>query len=244
MDSPTGALSKRFNNASFVSQSSIGRRNGRVTKSIDMSHLNRLAKREGPYVLHREGKIREIANLTNLDENYLENEILNSLSKANRKESTLYNNQAMSRGGFRYYVGKGPNIKQLEQQSLEIEKIKQENNRESNSSLFPVIQTTGKKRRTASLLAEPKSHKDPSLIIQNESITQRYLTRNVFQGNRLPPKESVRESIENLRKIQYSTIQIRDKSLETERLSEHIVQEKDKLEDAWSKFNEDKDNFK
>ena len=112
-DSPK-ALSKRFNNASFVSQSSIGRRNGRMTKSIDLSHLNRLAKREGPYVLHREGKIREIANLTNLDENFLENEILNSLSKANRKESTLYNNQAMSRGGFRYYVGKGPNIKQLE----------------------------------------------------------------------------------------------------------------------------------
>ena len=45
----------------------------------------------------------------------------------------------MSRGGFRYYVGKGPNIKQLEQQSLDIEKIKQENNKESNSSLFPVI---------------------------------------------------------------------------------------------------------
>ena len=65
---------------------------GRVTKSIDVSHLNRLAKREGPYVLHREGKIREIANLTNLDENYLENEILNSLSKANRREKTLYNN--------------------------------------------------------------------------------------------------------------------------------------------------------
>ena len=52
---------------------------GRVGKSIDVSHLNRLAKREGPYALHREGKIREIANLTNLDENYLENEILNSL---------------------------------------------------------------------------------------------------------------------------------------------------------------------
>jgi hypothetical protein len=51
------------------------------------------------------------------------------------------------------------------------------------------------------IYGKERSPRDPDLIIQNHSITQRYLTRNVFQTNRLPPKESIKECLLNLRKI-------------------------------------------
>jgi len=85
--------------------------------------------------------------------------------------------------------------------------------------------------------------KDPNLIIQDLSITQRYLTKNVFQGNKLSPKESIRDNVDKIRKIQQTNIQMKEKSDEIKKLSEHIDHEHGKLEVARDKFFEDKERF-
>lgn len=71
---------------------------------------------------------------------------------------------------------------------------------------------------------------DPRVIISEQSITQRYLTRNVFQGSTLNKKESVRESLENIKKIQYATINIKDKKEESEKLNDWLDQQREALE--------------
>lgn len=81
-----------------------------MNQSIDLGHLDRLARPEGPYAFQREGKIRELHNLTDLEENTLENEILNAVTKANPRELAQFNNMSMSRQGLRYYTGKGPDF--------------------------------------------------------------------------------------------------------------------------------------
>jgi hypothetical protein len=50
-----------------------------MNKSIDVGHLERLCRPEGPFAFKREGKVRELANLTDLEENTLENEIMNAV---------------------------------------------------------------------------------------------------------------------------------------------------------------------
>lgn len=64
-----------------------------------------------------------------------------------------------------------------------------------------------------------------------------YLTKGREQ------KESVRDFIQNSRKILISQIAINDKSEETERLKEYIIMEREKLEEAKKTFDEDKDKF-
>jgi hypothetical protein len=48
-------------------------------RSVDFEHLDRLSRREGPYALHREGKIRELANLTDLRDVRLEIDLLRTI---------------------------------------------------------------------------------------------------------------------------------------------------------------------
>jgi hypothetical protein len=50
------------------------------------------------------------------------------------------------------------------------------------------------------------------------SVTRRYLTKNVFNKDKLPKKEKLRDSIESIRKIQYSTMAIMEKQKEEMRL--------------------------
>lgn len=56
-------------------------------------------------------------------------------------------------------------------------------------------------------------------------------------------KESVRDFVQNSRKILTSQIAINDKNEETERLREYIIMEKEKLEQAKKTFAEDSDKF-
>ena len=56
-------------------------------------------------------------------------------------------------------------------------------------------------------------------------------------------KESVRDFIENSRKILLAQIQINNKMEETETLREYIVMEKDKLEEGKKTFQEDKEKY-
>ena len=66
-----------------------------------------------------------------------------------------------------------------------------------------------------------------------------YLQKGVNES-----KESVRDFIENARKILISQIAINDKREETERLNEYIIMEREKLEEARKTFDEDQDKFK
>ena len=56
-------------------------------------------------------------------------------------------------------------------------------------------------------------------------------------------KETVRDFIENSRKILMTQIAINDKSNETELLNEYIVMEKEKLEEGRKTFEEDKEKY-
>jgi hypothetical protein len=49
--------------------------------------------------LQREGRIRELANLTDLREGDIEAEILTTLRKGKKKEVDFFQKQALSRGG-------------------------------------------------------------------------------------------------------------------------------------------------
>lgn len=91
-----------------------------MNQSVDMANLEKLKKPQGPFAFQREGKIRELASLTDLEDPTLENEILNAINKANKKDQELYNNVSISRQGMRYYTGKGPNYNRIKDQSLEI----------------------------------------------------------------------------------------------------------------------------
>ena len=56
-------------------------------------------------------------------------------------------------------------------------------------------------------------------------------------------RESVKDFIDNSRKILMAQIAINDKTEETERLDEYIIMEEDKLKEAKNTFNEDKSKF-
>lgn len=58
--------------------------------------------------------------MTDLKGNTLENELLNVFKSASPKEFQLYNNQSISRSGHRFYTGKGPNMPEIERQSMDI----------------------------------------------------------------------------------------------------------------------------
>ena len=92
----------------------ISRNRFTLNQSIDAANLERLCRRQGPFAFQREGKIRELANLTDLKGNTLEQEILDVYKSASPKEFKLYNNQSISRCGLRYYTGKGPNMSAIE----------------------------------------------------------------------------------------------------------------------------------
>jgi hypothetical protein len=53
-----------------------GGRNRAVYRSVDYDRIDKLSRKEGPYTFHREGKIREIANLTDLRDASLEIDLL------------------------------------------------------------------------------------------------------------------------------------------------------------------------
>jgi hypothetical protein len=55
-----------------------------------LGNLERLSRKQGPFAFRREGKIREMANMTDLSNNRLELEILNTMKKANKQERYLY----------------------------------------------------------------------------------------------------------------------------------------------------------
>lgn len=65
-----------------------------------------------------------------------------------------------------------------------------------------------------------------------------------YLNNNSDQKESVRDFIQNARKILISQIAINDKREETERLNEYIIMEKEKLVEAKKTFDEDEDKFK
>ena len=82
-------------NQTTNSKNSFGR--SRMNQSVDLANLEKLKKPQGPFAFQREGKIRELASLTDLDNPILENEILSAINKANKKEQELYNNVSISR---------------------------------------------------------------------------------------------------------------------------------------------------
>ena len=75
-------------------------------KSVDFDRLEKLSRREGPYAFHREGKIRELANLTDLRDVSLEKDHLRTLDEASPRARGRVEKLSMSRGGYRFYSGK------------------------------------------------------------------------------------------------------------------------------------------
>lgn len=95
-------------------------------------------------------------------------------------------------------------------------------------------------------------HEDKALVLADEEGSQLSLVSQ--QEERRPKaidylkqggqqKESVRDFIENTRKILQAQISINDKTEETELLKEYIIMEKEKLDDGRKIFNEDKDKY-
>ena len=79
-------------------------RNRKLNQSVDFAHLDSLCRKQGPYALHREGRIRELANLTDLRDGDIEAEILSTIRKGKKKEVDLLEKQSYSRGSYRYYT--------------------------------------------------------------------------------------------------------------------------------------------
>lgn len=61
-----------------------------INKSIDFGNLERLCRKQGPFAFRREGKIREMANMTDLSNNKLELELLNTMEKANKHDKYIF----------------------------------------------------------------------------------------------------------------------------------------------------------
>lgn len=169
----------------------VSRNRFKLNQSIDAANLERLCRRQGPFAFQREGKIRELTNLTDLKGNTLEKELLNVFQSASPKDFKLYNNQSISRSGHRYHTGKGPNMRAIERQSLDI--VRKQNDPldedyrprslfgskdDLNSTMaLPSIKPFLRKK---AIEDAPLNPKDPRVIISQQSITQRYLTKNVF----------------------------------------------------------------
>lgn len=209
-----------------------------VNKSVDFGHLRSLSKKKGPFAFQREGKLRELHNMTDLKDNKLENELLETMHRANSKGKRRYKNQSISQTGERYYLStRGPDLKTLQRQSLDIERKRKDpfdityrpkvlfknykdDDASPEGSVLPAIEPM-LKRRIDDTVVFPQylDPKDQRLIIQDHSITQRYLTRNVYQPHKLPVKESIRDSIDNLRKIQYIHQKISERVQEIDQLN-------------------------
>ena len=66
----------------------------------------------------------------------------------------------------------------------------------------------------------------------------------MFNNGKLHPRETLRDSLANLRSIQYSAINIKEKESETAKLSNHLDIERQKIEKAYSSLERDRDRFK
>ena len=206
-----------------------------MLRSVDYDRIDRLARKEGPYALHREGKIREVANLTDLRDASLEMDLLRTVQDASPKSKRRIENISMSRGGQRFYTSSKRDLDVMHRQSVDIANSQRDpldpnyKPTDLDLSLLPSI------KKGRAVFSHSLSHTGPSVVIQNCSITQRYLTRNVFQSNKLPQKESVRDSIDNLRSIQITQLMKIEKENEAERLKIHLDIETDKFYKAREK---------
>ena len=96
------------------------KRNRAVNRSVDFDRLDKLSRKEGPYALRREGRIRELANLTDLKDVSLEKDLLRTLDNASPKSRQFIEKQRLSREGHRYYTSSKRDFDVLKRQSLEI----------------------------------------------------------------------------------------------------------------------------
>lgn len=98
-----------------------------VNQSIDLGVLSSLHKKTGVLALKREGKIREIFNMTDLQDNRLENELIETMKQASTQEKRRINNVSVNtaqddRCPNRYHLSsKGPDMKAILMQSLDID---------------------------------------------------------------------------------------------------------------------------
>ena len=64
-------------------------RNRKLNQSVDLARLESLCRKQGPLALQREGRIRELHNLTDLKEGDIEGEILNTVKRGKKREVEL-----------------------------------------------------------------------------------------------------------------------------------------------------------
>jgi len=81
-------------------------RNRKLNKSVDLAHIDKLARKQGPLALKREGRIRELANVTDIENAIIENEMVSLKETGGPREVGLIDKQTMSRGGARYYTSR------------------------------------------------------------------------------------------------------------------------------------------
>ena len=107
---------------------------------------------------------------------------------------------------------------------------------ESNQLKVENIQRLGLGDR-AMAVYEGDEESQGSMAIEQAPNQLQYLAKHREQ------RESVKDFIDNSRKILMAQIAINDKTEETERLDEYIIMEEDKLKEAKNTFNEDKSKF-
>ena len=64
-------------------------RNRKLNKSVDFAYIDKLARKHGPLALKREGRIRELANLTDIENSIIENEMITLKETGNSREVAL-----------------------------------------------------------------------------------------------------------------------------------------------------------
>lgn len=158
------------------------RRNERVNLSVDYAHLERLSRKQGPFAFKREGKIRELAQMVDEQDNSLEKELLNTMKEASKHQKRIYNSLSIDDDGQRFYAGKVPKLKQIQRQADDIDKKKAKDAltmvvahpkvtfKSGEDSLLPSLPTIKpllKKRIDEDkMFSRVKHPKDPNLIIQ------------------------------------------------------------------------------
>lgn len=155
-------------------------------------------------------------------ENILELELLQTIRDANPKQAKFYTNMSMDEKGERYYSSRRPDLQALEKAAANVANMRQrargasgidstfltatevtvdKSLRDSNT-LFPEIRVKPLlKKRHQEREMRTLSHMDPNLLISEQSVTSRYLMRNLYSKGSVPHKEKLFQSIEDMRKI-------------------------------------------
>ena len=151
-----------------------------VHKSVDFHHIQKLSNKEGPLALHRNGKIRELFNMSSLVDTSLETEMLNHQQHGSQKMKDLLNHQTIDPStGLRYYVNSKRDYNTLADQCQELDRKKKDpldvefvdSPTASRRKLPEILPMMKHKTSGRAIFSHSIDHTDPRVNISKTSIT-------------------------------------------------------------------------